>query len=393
MSKQALICLVKGRLCFVGVKVIIWRVVGCEGRVLELGRTKAEAIMKFLIVPLVLIVLTFGLCESFKFEGKELESEESLWHLYKRWSSHHRILRNGREMHNRFKVFKENAKYVFKVNQMNKSLKLKLNQFADMSDDEFINTHVSSNITYYKNLHAKKIEALGGRVGGFMYEHVEDLPSSIDWRKKGAVTDIKNQGRCGSCWAFAAVAVVEGINQIKTNKLVSLSEQEVVDCDYKDGGCGGGFYDSAFEFMMENNGITIEENYPYYAENRYCLAQKGNKRVTIDGYENVPPNNENALKKAVAHQPVAVSIAASGRRFRYYSEGMFTENDYCGDRIDHTVVVVGYGTEEDGTDYWIIKNSWGTNWGLEGYMKMQRGAQQPEGVCGLAMNPSYPIKY
>ena len=119
--------------------------------------------------------------------------------LYKRWSSHHRISRNANEMHNRFKVFKNNAKHVFKVNLMGKSLKLKLNQFADMSDDEFRNMY-SSNITYYKDLHAKKIEATGGRIGGFMYEHANNIPSSIDWRKKGAVNAIKNQGRCGNMY-------------------------------------------------------------------------------------------------------------------------------------------------------------------------------------------------
>ncbi|CAK9312401.1 unnamed protein product [Citrullus colocynthis] len=354
------------------------------------------AIMKFVIVPLVLIALTFRLCDSFEFERKELESEENLLHLYKRWSSHHRISRNGREMYNRFKVFKENAKYVFKVNQMNKTLKLKLNQFADMSNDEFMNLYTNSNITYYKNLHAKKTEAVnGGRVGGFMYEEARNLPSSIDWRKKGAVNDIKNQGAtCGSCWAFAAVAAVEGIHQIKTKKLLSLSEQELVNCDFSDGGCGGGFYNSAFEFIMENDGITTEENYPYYAENDYCHSpRRNNPRVTIDGYENVPSNNENALKKAVAHQPVAVAIAAGGRDFQFYSHGMFTKNDYCGNQINHTVVVVGYGTEEDGTEYWIIRNSWGVHWGLEGYMKMQRGAEDPEGICGLAMSPSYPVKF
>ncbi|KAL4011863.1 hypothetical protein IC575_028927 [Cucumis melo] len=167
-------------------------------------------VMKFFIVALVLIAFMSNLCESFELERKDFASEKSLMQLYKRWSSHHRISRNANEMHKRFKVFKDNAKHVFKVNQMGRSLKLRLNQFADMSDDEFSSIH-SSNITYYKHLHAKTV---GGRVGGsFMYEHAKEIPSSIDWRKKGAVNAIKNQGRCGSCWAFAAVAAVESIHQ------------------------------------------------------------------------------------------------------------------------------------------------------------------------------------
>uniref|UniRef100_A0A9I9D9N7 Ervatamin-B-like n=1 Tax=Cucumis melo TaxID=3656 RepID=A0A9I9D9N7_CUCME len=349
-------------------------------------------IMKFLIVPLVLIAFTSHLCEGFKLEGKDFESEKSLMQLYKRWSSHHRISRNANEMHKRFKVFKDNARYVFRKNQMGRSLKLQLNQFADMFDDEFSSIH-SSNITYYKNLHAKTIKAAGSRVGGFMYERAKEIPSSIDWRKKGAVNAIKNQGGCGSCWAFAAVAAVESIHQIKTNELVSLSEQEVVDCDYRDGGCRGGHYNSAFEFIMENGGITIEDNYPYYEGDGYCRRRRGyNERVRIDGYENVPRNNEYALMKAVAHQPIAVAIASEILKFDNYLQGMFTEQDFCGFNIDHTVVVVGYGTDEDG-DYWIIRNQYGTQWGMNGYMKMQRGARNPEGVCGMAMQPAYPVKY
>ena len=146
--------------------------------------------MKFLIVLVVLIAFTTHLCESFELERKDFESEKSLMQLYKRWSSHHRISRNAHEMHKRFKIFQDNAKHVFRVNHMGKSLKLRLNQFADLSDDEFSMMY-GSNITHYNGLHAN-------RVGEFMYERAMNIPSSIDWRQKGAVNAIKNQGHCGN---------------------------------------------------------------------------------------------------------------------------------------------------------------------------------------------------
>ncbi|KAK2984203.1 hypothetical protein RJ640_017316 [Escallonia rubra] len=225
----------------------------------------------------------------------------------------------------------------------------------------------------------------------FKYENVTAVPSSMDWRKKGAVTSVKDQGQCGSCWAFSAIAATEGINQLTTGKLISLSEQELVDCDKtgEDQGCEGGYMEDGFEFIIKNKGIASEAQYPYDAADRTCNSQEETPPAAkITGYEKVTANSEKALLKAVANQPVSVSIDASGYAFQFYSSGVFAGD--CGTELDHGVTAVGYGTTADGAKYWLVKNSWGTSWGESGYITMQRGVAAKEGICGIAMDASYP---
>ncbi|KAL1828699.1 hypothetical protein DCAR_0207950 [Daucus carota subsp. sativus] len=337
---------------------------------------------KFLLVALSL-ALVAGVAKSVEF-SEDLESDESLWDLYERWRSHHTISRDLSEKQTRFNVFKSNVKHIHKVNKMDKPYKLQLNKFADMTSHEFRNTY-GSKVKHYRSLQG------GRRNTEFMHENTENLPPTVDWRKKGVVTPVKNQGNCGSCWAFSTIAAVEGINKIKTNKLVSLSEQELVDCEPDNHGCSGGFMDNAFEFIKENGGITAEKLYPYKAKDAKCDASKMNAPVVvIDGHENVPENNEEALMKAVANQPVSVAIDAGGSDFQFYKEGVFTGD--CGTELDHGVAIVGYGTTLDGTKYWTVKNSWGPEWGEQGYIRMQRGVDAEEGICGIAMEASYPVK-
>ncbi|KAF2579207.1 hypothetical protein F2Q68_00002177, partial [Brassica cretica] len=242
---------------------------------------------------------------------------DSLWELYERWRSHHTIARSFEEKAKRFNVFKHNVRHIHETNKKEKPYKLKLNKFGDMTTEEFRRSYAGSNIKHHRMLKGER-----RATGKFMYANVNALPTSVDWRKNGAVTPVKNQGQCGSCWAFSTVVAVEGINQIRTKELTSLSEQELVDCDTNENqGCSGGLMDLAFEFIKEKGGLTSELVYPYQASDETCDKNKENAPVvSIDGHEDVPENSEDDLMKAVSHQPVSVAIDAGSSDFQFYSE-------------------------------------------------------------------------
>ncbi|KAF8391255.1 hypothetical protein HHK36_023557 [Tetracentron sinense] len=273
-----------------------------------------------------------------------------------------RVYKDSEEKEMRFKIFQANVEFIDSFNGAGgRSYKLSVNEFADQTNEEFI----ASRNGYKRSSPRKSIAT-----SSFRYQNVTAVPSSRDWRKKGAVTPVKDQGQCGCCWAFSAVAAMEWITQLINGKLISLSEQELVDCDTSgvDQGCEGGLMDDAFTFIENNHGLATEANYPYKGIDGTCSTKKAEAK--INGFEDVPSNSEKALLKAVANQPVSVAIDASGSDFQFYSSGVFTGE--CGTSLDHGVTAVGYGTSADGTKYWLVKNSWGTEWGVDGYIMMQR---------------------
>jgi len=358
----------------------------------------------------------------------------SPWEEFRKWTVKHSkpYLNDLYEFERRFEIWVENLEYILQYNSRSVSHWLGLNSLADLTVDEYKHRYLGFDYDAYKRLYSNQARSFSlssssnsttnqpipkhksSRLPGSRYSSVSlsKIPASIDWRDHNAVTPVKNQGQCGSCWAFSTTGSVEGANAIFTKTLVSLSEQELIDCDRNlNQGCSGGLMDPAFDFIVNNNGIDTESHYPYTASDDQCdITHRNHHVVTIDGYEDVQPN-EVDLKKAAAHQPVSVAIEADAKSFQLYGGGVYDDIG-CGVNLNHGVLVVGYGVEKNAsadpsnvspivdngtansTDvpYWIVKNSWGPEWGDSGYIRIKIGGGAVEGLCGIALVASYPVK-
>lgn len=305
--------------------------------------------------------------------------------LFSVWAVQHDKNYTAEERTARQQVFQSNLEFVNQHNSEDHSYKVALNEYADLTWDEFRSVKLGLQPGHDGSFRQASSDS------GFLHADTT-APEIVDWRAKGAVTPVKNQQMCGSCWAFSTTGSVEGINAIKTGKLVALSEQELIDCDTsKDAGCGGGLMDYAFQYIIDNGGLDTESDYGYWSFGLMCnhLKEKRNV-VSIDGFEDVPENDEAALQKAVAQQPVSVAICASSG-LQFYSSGVMEKG--CCTELDHGVLAVGYGVDEvSKTPYWIVKNSWGAGWGEEGFFKLARNVEDKQGMCGIAKAASYPIK-
>eukprot|EP01023_Acetabularia_acetabulum_P060125 TRINITY_DN7226_c0_g1_i3.p1 TRINITY_DN7226_c0_g1~~TRINITY_DN7226_c0_g1_i3.p1 ORF type:complete len:438 (-),score=77.44 TRINITY_DN7226_c0_g1_i3:447-1760(-) len=302
---------------------------------------------------------------------------------FQHWQSHFKRNYASDEYDQRFEIFKSTAEFISAHNQQEGvSYKLALNEFADLTPEEFKSKHLGYSATQSPQTLVQPTP--------FTYSQVKDIPSQIDWREKKCVTNVKNQGSCGSCWAFSTTGSVEGVNCVYSGELVSLSEQELVDCDSFDSGCGGGLMDDAYQYIIDNKGIDTELDYGYWGIGTFCNRRKEHDRhvVTINGYSNVPAENETAIAVSVAQHPVSVAVCVDGS-FQYYSSGVLDSK--CCSALDHGVLIVGYVDEGPEAPYWIVKNSWGESWGEEGYLKMRKDVGG-KGQCGIALNASYPIK-
>jgi C1A family cysteine protease len=281
----------------------------------------------------------------------------------------------------RFEVFKANVDYMNEVNASGQSFKLDVNQFSDLTAAEFGEGRAGLK----PRLPYGDLPYLGRHT----YSGAT-LPASVDWTTKGAVTPVKNQGQCGSCWSFSTSGALEGAHQIATGKLVSLSEQQFVDCDKVDSGCNGGLMDNAFKYA-EENALCTEDSYKYTATGGTCKASSctvGIPKGGVTGFKDVDKDDENALMEAVSKGPVSIAIEADRSIFQSYRSGILS--GLCGSSLDHGVLVVGYGND-GGKDYWKVKNSWGETYGEDGYVRLLRG-KPGAGECGLLSGPpSYPV--
>lgn len=303
----------------------------------------------------------------------ELKSE-----FAKFMTTYARNYQSSEEVEHRFEVFSENYQAIVEFNEQrteDSDEELGVNQFADMTLDEIKDAYLSYKPSRFpcKAKH-KKIKG----------------DPSINWVNKGKVGRVKNQGNCGSCWAFSAMGAIESLHAIANGTMIYYSEQELVDCSRKYGdneGCNGGDMCQAFDYIKDN-GISLESEYRYEARDRPC--RKKSKAFIIRDCVNVTQLDSDELLEALAWGPVSVAVMADNPQFMYYRRGIIKTGCVSAGGLDHGILLVGAGNEES-TDYWLVKNSWGASWGLSGYAKIKRDTGRGKGMCGIAMENSYPV--
>lgn len=272
----------------------------------------------------------------------------------------------------RLQVFTENMK---KVNEHNnkpgQTSTVGLNKFSDLPQDEFKKNYAKGLVK--KNLKSTRNVTLF---------NTDNLAESVNWVTNGAVTDVKDQGQCGSCWAFSTTGSVEGANFNKSGVLQSFSEQQLVDCSTQNSGCNGGLMDYGFEYI-QTSPLMLEKDYGYTASVGTCQYDQSKTHGTVTAFTDVTPDSTgDQLKAALMTGPVSVAIEADQYAFQGYTGGVITSG--CGSNLDHGVLAVGYGTDDNGQEYFLVKNSWASTWGVDGYVKIAPSQ------CGITNQPSYP---
>jgi|Transcript_19983 cathepsin L len=321
--------------------------------------------------------------------GLELMGRFNAWmnKFEKTYDAHH-------EFQQRLNNWLSNNAQIEEHNSKESTVVLGHNSYSDMTQDEF---HIFFKLGPHSENKPREDLRSADTVERQTFDSVTPLtlPDYTNWVQMGGVTPVKNQGSCGSCWAFSTTGALEGAKFIKTGELVSLSEQNLLDCDHADMGCNGGLMDNAFKFDEKSGGLCSETDYPYEArQGKVCKTDCTDVPGSIvKTFIDVPPGDEKALLSAIAMQPISIAIEASGFVFQFYKTGVITD-DSCGRNanIDHGVLAVGYGTDlETQSPYFLVKNSWGDTWGSDGYVKLGRGSKNQFGVCAILKMASFPV--
>ncbi|KAI4879793.1 hypothetical protein NFI96_027057 [Prochilodus magdalenae] len=285
-------------------------------------------------------------------------------------------------------IWLDNRKQILEHNlladQGIKSYRLGLNRFSDMDNQEY-QEMLKGCLRSFNSTETHSPSTF------FQQEDGAALPSAVDWRDEGYVTEVKDQSHCGSCWAFSATGALEGQMFRKTRKLVPLSEQQLVDCSkkYKNKGCEGGFTHMAFQYIKESGGLETASSYPYQAREGRCRFDSRKALATCFGYKMVQPR-EDALQHAVATiGPISVAIDVSRHSFQSYQSGVYDDPACSSTNLGHAVLVVGYGTDKKGKDYWLVKNTWGVDWGENGYIRMSRNKRNQCGIASQGQKDTY----
>jgi len=322
------------------------------------------------------LILLLCFCSCLLAKTYDLSQESSL--LYQQYLEDYNLNFEAKEREIRYRYFLDNLDIIQGLNAQNPRAEFGLTKFSHLSASEFKNRYLTLKTTERTESDPVDPE--------YSEEQVSAIPDTYDWRTKGAVTDVKDQGQCGSCWAFSATGNMEGQWFLAGNKLVPLSEQNLVDCDHEcldandcDAGCEGGLQPNAFNYVIKNGGIDTEDVYPYTAEDGTCTFKAAGVGAKISNWTFVSTDETQIAAYLVAHGPLSVAVDAT--IWQFYLFGVISAG--CGTTLDHGVLIVGYGSETDdfgqNIDYWLIKNSWGASWGYSGYVYIERGT----GCCGV----------
>lgn len=291
-----------------------------------------------------------------------------------------------------FSIWKENLALIQHHNEhADKGFTLAMNIFGDLTNEEFNKIYNGFKMEEGEKKKKKNIS----EERSLFVASPDFMPSNatvaVDWRKQGVVTAVMNQGDCGSCWAFSATGSLEGQHKLNGKLLVSLSEQNLMDCStlYHNMACLGGTMDEAFQYIIDNHGVDTEASYPYLAQTETkCRYNATNVGATMSSFVDIPISEPALTEASFKIGPISVAIDAGLASFRFYKSGVYYEPQCFTTRLNHGVLLIGYGTDEDGKEYYLVKNSWGTTWGMEGYIKMSRNRNNN---CGIATVASYPV--